>query len=72
MHSQPIQPHISLEKDSVTHMDQHVFQDNSDLASQHSVDMDVETDDHDNSSSSDSSEDPFVQLLQIRHSIKDA
>ena len=45
-------------------MDQHVLQDNSDLASQHSSDMEIDTDDHDDSSSSDSNQDPFVQLLR--------
>ena len=45
-------------------MDQHVLQDNSDLASQHSSDMEVDTDGHDDSSSSDSNQDPFVQLLR--------
>ena len=45
-------------------MDQHVLQDNTDLASQHSSDMEIDTDDHDDSSSSDSNQDPFVQLLR--------
>ena len=45
-------------------MDQHVLQDNSDLASQHSSDMDAETDDHDDSSLSNSNQDLFVHLLR--------